>query len=125
MSIASEEEFKQAGIVRSPALDSFNFQFVRQSTDQVKVLVTTEDVITEPYIHMLLKVQWNGGQLLREFTALIDPPLFSSNPADPINSAKTTAQKELELRQELNATGQQPRSTGTLSDGNYGPVQTG
>ena len=125
VSIASEEEFKQAGIVRSPALDSFNFQFVRQSTDQVKVLVTTEDVITEPYIHMLLKVQWNGGQLLREFTALIDPPLFSSNPADPINSAKTTAQKELELRQELNATGQQPRSTGTLSDGNYGPVQTG
>jgi len=35
-------------------------------------------VIKEPFIHFLIKVNWSGGSFLREYTALIDPPVYAS-----------------------------------------------
>ena len=138
ISMASKEEFKQAGIVRAEALDNFNFELVKDSKSSAKILVTTDDEVSDPYIHMLLKIRWNGGQLLREFTALIDPPLYSSQPADKVDAAKTTKQKESDLRQELKSvddtkasssssalTQQAAPNTGSLSGDTYGPVQAG
>ena len=136
VSIADQAEFDQAGILRSPLLDQFEFKLVKLSDNKVKILVTTENEVTEPYIHMLLKIRWNGGQLLREFTALIDPPLFSSTPAEPVSSPRTTADKEAELKDELNGVTSSQSETGTasvatsqpsgtLSEDSYGPVQAG
>jgi len=137
VSIASEAEFNQAGILRSPLLDQFDFEIVKLSDDKLKILVTTENNVAEPYIHMLLKIRWNGGQLLREFTALIDPPLFSSKPAEPVNTAKTKANKEAELKEELKEveTPKEPVTdapaavaseiSGEFSQNSYGPVQAG
>jgi len=120
VTMANEEEFEQAGIVRSDSLDSFQFELVKVSDEVTRIVVTTEEEISDPYIHMLLKVRWNGGQLLREFTALIDPPLYSSQPVDSVESAVTTTQEI-----GSSASEQAELSSGTYSDGVYGPVEAG
>ena len=132
VSIANEAEFNQAGILRSPLLDQFDFELVKLSDDKLKILVTTENNVTEPYIHMLLKIRWNGGQLLREFTALIDPPLFSSTPAEPVNTAKTPADKQAELKEEKEVetdassdSAVVPTDTTGVTPDSYGPVASG
>ena len=51
VSIANEAEFNQAGILRSPLLDQFEFELAKLSDDKFKILVTTENIVTEPYIH--------------------------------------------------------------------------
>ena len=129
VSIASEAEFDQAGILRSPLLDQFDFELVKFSNDKLIILVTTKSPVTDPYIHMLLKVRWNGGQLLREFTALIDPPLFASKLADPVDTAKTTTDNrgvEFPNTDGAGSSGSDfiPRAAGT-SQYSYGPVAAG
>ncbi len=144
VSMASAEEFEQAGIVRSSSLDDFQFDLVTESKKKAKIKITTETPVSDPYIHMLLKIRWNGGQLLREFTALIDPPLYSSQPADTVDVVKTTKQKEAELREELKSVDEndstqtqenvaepvspaapQPETAGSLVGDTYGPVVAG
>ena len=144
ISMASAEEFEQAGIVRSTSLDDFQFDIVKESKKKAKIEITTETPVSDPYIHMLLKIRWNGGQLLREFTALIDPPLYSSQPADKVDAVKTTKQKEADLREELKSVDEesnevvaqevaesaspiavQPEITGSLIGDTYGPVIAG
>lgn len=46
------------------------------------VRITTREPITEPYLNFVLNLHWPQGQLVREFTVLLDPA-----PAKPVASA--------------------------------------
>ena len=36
--------------------------------------ITTDDVIKEPVLSFQLDLDWGNGQLVREYTLLLDPP---------------------------------------------------
>lgn len=70
------------------------------------VRISTREPITEPYLNFVLSLRWPQGQLVREFTVLLDPPaqavattaLPASAPAAPeapvtalVTAAETTA----------------------------------
>jgi len=87
VSLASYDEFNQAGINYTSALNNLNFTVENVTPTKSIVKVTSTGKMNDPFVHLLLKLSWNGGQLLREFTALIDPPVYSNDKAAQIESA--------------------------------------
>ncbi|WP_368665568.1 FimV family protein, partial [Pseudomonas aeruginosa] len=61
--------------------------------------------VQEPYLNFLVQVLWPNGRLLREYTVLLDPPLYSPQaaappaaPGRPAPVAATPARRDEALR---------------------------
>jgi pilus assembly protein FimV len=73
--LPSPEAFSRAGIEMSPVLIGVRFSIERRNGRQV-LRVTTTQPVNEPFLDLLVDLQWNSGRLLREYTVLLDPPEF-------------------------------------------------
>jgi pilus assembly protein FimV len=85
--LGSRDDFKRAGVDRIFFLTGLNFEVVLDNPSRPYVRVTTRKPVTEPYLNFLLEVQWPSGRLLREYTILLDLPVFSQ--AAPSNTTVT------------------------------------
>ena len=43
--------------------------------------VTSPRPVTEPFVTLLVEANWPRGRLLREYTVLLDPPVYAPGPA--------------------------------------------
>jgi pilus assembly protein FimV len=73
--IASPEVFNRVGIDRPAFLNSIRFRPTVENGRPV-ILVSSTQPIHEPFVNFLLEVNWSKGQLLKEYTALLDPPVL-------------------------------------------------
>jgi pilus assembly protein FimV len=71
--LASPEAFNSAGIELSPALHGLRINIARRDNRPVLRLTTTQPV-NEPFLDLLVELQWSSGRLVREYTFLLDPP---------------------------------------------------
>lgn len=79
--IASASVFEEQGIERASALSGIRVE-VGTRPDGVPVLrLKSSQAISDPFLDMLIQVEWASGRLLREYTALLDPPGYGSNQA--------------------------------------------
>ncbi|MFN2644722.1 MAG: FimV/HubP family polar landmark protein [Burkholderiales bacterium] len=75
--IASPEAFQQAGIEPNPSLNGVRITIDRREK-RPYLRVTTSQPISEPFLDLLIELQWTGGRLVREYTFLLDPPEYRS-----------------------------------------------
>ena len=76
--LANRDAFNRAGIDRPYLLQQLQFKIVeKQGKPFVKVF--TKSAIREPYISFLLEIDWPQGHLLREYTLLLDPPVYNTS----------------------------------------------
>ena len=73
--LADEDAFARAGIERSSVLTDLRFS-VDQSGGRPVIRVTSPRPVTEPFLNFLLEVDWPQGRMVREYTVLLDPPVF-------------------------------------------------
>ncbi|MCK5662990.1 MAG: hypothetical protein KAI17_05860, partial [Thiotrichaceae bacterium] len=73
--VASPEVFNRVGIDRPAFLNSIRFRTTIQNGRPV-ILVSSNQPINEPFLNFLLEVSWSNGQLLKEYTVLLDPPVL-------------------------------------------------
>jgi len=88
--LAGEEQFHRAGIERPAALFQLRFSVAESTDGKDYIAVTSKDPIREPFLNFLLEMNWANGRLLREYTVLLDPPLYDPNrrlAAAPVASA--------------------------------------
>lgn len=85
-SLASQADFDQAGVERGFFLTNLKFEVVRQAGDTY-IQVSTKSVVKEPFLNFLVEVDWPNGRLLREYTLLLDPPVFDEQPVDAVMQA--------------------------------------
>ncbi|HIQ45370.1 MAG TPA: peptigoglycan-binding protein LysM, partial [Pseudomonas oleovorans] len=76
-SLASPEDFVKAGVDRQYFLTDLKFTPVLKPNGKSVIRVTSSKVVREPYLNFLVEVLWPNGRLLREYTLLLDPPLYS------------------------------------------------
>lgn len=76
-SLASVEEFNRAGIDRQYFLTDLKFTPVLRPDGKSVIRVSSTKPVREPYLNFLVEVLWPSGRLLREYTLLLDPPLYS------------------------------------------------
>ncbi|TXH68280.1 MAG: hypothetical protein E6Q83_14420 [Thiothrix sp.] len=98
--LAPASVFNRVGIERPAFLDSLRFSTSVQNGKPV-ILVSSDRPITEPFVNFLLEVSWPQGQLLKEYTVMLDPPVL-------MQPGNTVAGNEAAVRAE-------PRANGTVN----------
>ena len=73
--LADEDAFARAGIERAGALGDLLFS-VDSSAGRPVIRVTSDRPVVEPFLNFLLEVDWPQGRMVREYTVLLDPPVF-------------------------------------------------
>ena len=76
--LASAEQFKRAGIQRPFQLSKLKFKAVEGGSDGGHITVTTRDPVVEPFLNFLVEVAWPRGRIVREYTILLDPPVYGA-----------------------------------------------
>ncbi len=73
--VAPPAVFNRVGIDRPAFLNNIRFRTTVKDGKPV-ILVTSSQPIKEPFLNFLLEVSWPNGQLLKEYTVLLDPPVL-------------------------------------------------
>lgn len=87
--IASQDAFAKAGIEYNPVLLGMKLDVERRDGKAVLRLRTTQP-LNEPFLDILVELQWSSGRLMREYTFLLDPAEYKG--PQPIAAAPPPAQ---------------------------------
>lgn len=79
--IASEEAYANQGIERPASHNNIKIEIVKNAAGISVLKLKSTQPISEPFLDMLIQVDWASGRLLREYTVLLDPPGYSSETA--------------------------------------------
>ena len=71
--LASSEAFRQARIERSSALADLQLTVDKRPNGQPVVRITSPSPVSEPFVDLLIELNWSSGRILREYTVLLDP----------------------------------------------------
>ena len=86
--LAGAEAYRQANIERQGALTTIRFAVDRRPSGQYAVVMTSVEPMNEPFLDLLVELNWNNGRLVREYTFLLDPPEYKTPvviaPAPPV-----------------------------------------
>jgi pilus assembly protein FimV len=83
--LANREAFTRYGIDRPPFLSTLTFKVGKGKDGRDALLVHSTDAIPEPFVTFLVEVNWARGRLMREYTVLLDPPVYT--PGETASSA--------------------------------------
>jgi len=89
--LATLKEFTTAGIDRPLILSYLKFKVVEKGDGNAYIKVYSERPIREPFLDFLVDVDWPSGRLLREYTLLLDPPIFAQRKATPVQTPVVVA----------------------------------
>lgn len=98
--LAPAEAFNAAGIEISPALLGMKVDIARRNGRAV-LRLTTKQAVNDPFLDLLVELQWPTGKLVREYTFLLDPPdyrkqetIAAAPPPAPSESKQAAASPE-------------------------------
>ncbi|MFY0640524.1 MAG: hypothetical protein JXR16_05710 [Bermanella sp.] len=100
--LASTDEFEKSGVEHVFFLNNLQFA-IERSGDDVFVHVTSNQAVVEPFLNFLVQVDWPNGRLLREYTLLLDPPVFNEEPTEPVQPAQVDGYGQDEVADETMA----------------------
>lgn len=72
--LAATDAFSQAEVEYAPVLANLKFSPVKERDGRRYIEVTTDRPVNDPFIDMLVELNWASGRLVREYTFLLDPP---------------------------------------------------
>jgi pilus assembly protein FimV len=80
--VASPDAFKASGLDYNVAISSLRATLSRRSDGKPFIKLAGDKPINDPFVDMILEVNWNSGRIVRDYTMLFDPPsLRASAPA--------------------------------------------
>ena len=87
--LASERAFQRAGIERPALLDNLRFTLGVLPNGLNVIQVRSSTPIQDPFLNFLVEVDWPQGSVVREYTVLLDPPVFMPERAGTQSDALT------------------------------------
>jgi pilus assembly protein FimV len=84
--IASRETFTRYGLEWPVFLSSVQVKTTRGADGRQVIKLKSTDTITEPFITLLVEVKWARGVLVREYTMLLDPPVYTPGQSPATNA---------------------------------------
>lgn len=79
--IAPSETYAEQGVERASSLGAVRVELSRKPDGTPILKLSSPQPINEPFLDMLVQVDWPTGRLLREYTALLDPPGYGDRAA--------------------------------------------
>lgn len=85
--LASPDAFARVGLERPIGLAAnLEMRVSRNVRGQPVVLVTTSNRFNEPFLTFLVEASWGKGSVVREFSALVDPPYIAPAVIRPLET---------------------------------------
>ncbi|HEY2256563.1 MAG TPA: FimV/HubP family polar landmark protein, partial [Variovorax sp.] len=84
VSIASSEAFNAAGVPYNPVLSDVRVGVQKRADGHYVVRLTSNHLLSEPFVDLLLEANWNSGRVVRDYTVLLDPPANRRLAAAPV-----------------------------------------
>lgn len=134
--LADSQAFRRAGIDRPFVLSELRFTVEETDSGPDYIRITSREPIREPFLNFLVEASWSRGRLFREYTVLLDPPLYDPGAGRSRTPAPATvfpAEPAFEPEPDTTAgvvtepaVSSQTRITAAPGSADeYGPVQTG
>lgn len=79
--MASMEAFKAASMEYNPLLQEVTMTLQRRPDGRSVLRVSSQRVVTEPFLDMVVEASWASGKLVRGYTLLLDPPNLRQPPS--------------------------------------------
>ena len=109
--VAPPDSYRAAGVDYNAVLPSTQVELLRRADGRPYLKLTSDRGVQEPFVDVILEINWATGRLVREYTMLFDPPVTARatapvpaattapamSPATPVASA-TPAQRLAERR---------------------------
>ncbi|HIM70882.1 MAG TPA: hypothetical protein EYM44_09805, partial [Gammaproteobacteria bacterium] len=125
VSLGTRSDFKRAEIDRSNILDTFVFETEAFGNGESQITIRSTEAVSEPYVQFLISFEWAGGRIIREYTALLDPPEYAAV-GEVVSVADTGA---AETHQTISETSTPVlsliNSLGYAPGNEYGPIKRG
>lgn len=74
LELAGPERYRSASLEYAPWLREVTLRLARRPDGRAVIEVRSERVVTEPFVDLVVVARWAGGELLRGYTLLFDPP---------------------------------------------------
>lgn len=72
--VASPDAYRAAGVDYNVVLPSTHAALLRRADGRPFLRLTSDKVVQEPFVDVILELSWSSGRLVREYTLLFDPP---------------------------------------------------
>ncbi len=73
-SVALPEAFRAAGLDYNPVLAGAQISLQRRADGRAFIRVSSDRIVTEPFVDLILEASWASGRIVRDYTMLLDPP---------------------------------------------------
>ena len=85
--LGSPDDFERANIARVGLIDDIVLEVDVIDRESGLVHLSSDQPVREPFLNMVISMRWPNGRLMRDYTALIDLPVFISDEptAAPVN----------------------------------------
>jgi len=90
--LANQETFARYGLERSTFLTKIEFSVGQGRDGHPALLVRSRDSVSDPFLTLLVDVNWSRGRLLREYTMLLDPPVYTPGAEQAANAPVSAPQ---------------------------------
>ncbi len=90
--LAPEELFKQAGLDYATTLLAIKFNLEKRPNGKAVIKLSSDRPISDPFVDMLMELNWSSGRLVREYSFLLDPPEYKAKTAAvPVTAPSVSA----------------------------------
>lgn len=76
--VAPEEAYAVQGIPRLSIHNNIKVELSKAADGSPILKLNSAQPVSDPYLDMLIQVDWSSGRLLREYTILLDPPEYKT-----------------------------------------------
>ena len=96
VALATPDQFDKLGITWNYFISKIQFKPIVKSNGKVVINVTSDKILQEPILDFLLEVSWPNGEIFKEYTVLVDPPVvyqqtvIDTPPVSVVKPKKTT-----------------------------------
>jgi len=120
--LASPDKFDEAGVPWSYFLSKIKFKAVTRADGSTIVKLSSNEALREPFLDFLLEVTWASGNLYREFTVLVDPPVSYKKATIPVIQKPQQSATPTYADQPVKIINRDVDVASRTSAGEYGPT---
>ncbi len=86
--LGTGEDFRRRGVERIFFLQDIRFDVRLDNPGGPIVKLTSQKPVIEPFLIFIVQLEWPSGRAQREYTLLMDLPVFSDRPAQPVQGVQ-------------------------------------
>jgi pilus assembly protein FimV len=111
--IAPSETYAEQGVERASSLSNVRVELGRKPDGTPILKISSQQPVNDPFLDMLIQVDWSTGRLLREYTALLDPPGYGDRSTSGSEAAESPKLPAVATPSKKNTTKSAPALAGT------------